>query len=104
MRPKRSLNLRLGMVVAGPRLREAGLDPASDQTADLVNGAGGMLVAAGIEMALLEGKAEEKAQLLQAEIGTREMRAPIARVGRFDQRLEHIEGGRLDPVTEQESL
>ena len=39
-----------------------------------------------------------------AEIGAGQMTAPVARVGRLDQRLENIERGRLEAVAEQELL
>lgn len=80
------------------------LGPAADQPADLVYGAGGVLVTAHIQMALLEGEAEKEPQFLQTEIGAQQMSAPVARVGRLDQRLQHVERGGLDAIAEQELL
>ena len=49
-------------------------------------------------------KVQEEAQLLQPEVGAGEMRAAVTRVGGLDQRLQHVERGRLDAVAEQEPL
>ena len=72
-------------------MRSVRLGPTADHAADLVNGAGGVLVAADVEMLLLEGEAHEKAQLFQAEVGAGEVVTPVARVGGLDQRVENVE-------------
>ena len=43
------------------------LGPAADEAADIVQGAGGVLVAAGVEAARLHRWPEVEAQLLEAE-------------------------------------
>src|SRR5262249_9839446 len=57
--------------------------PAPDQAPDLVDGAGGVFVAAQVEMAQLGGESEQHAQLFKAEIGAGQMATPVARVGRL---------------------
>ena len=63
-----------------------------------------MLIAAPVEMLQFDGEAKEEAQLLEPEVGLREVAPAVARVGRLDQRLQHVERGRLDAVAEQEFL
>ena len=81
-----------------------GLHPGADLAARLVEAAGGVLVAAPVEVAEVVGEANEEAQLLDAEVGAGEVRLPAAGVGGLDEGLQHVEGGALDAVAEQEAL
>jgi len=80
------------------------LHPATHQPAGFVERTGGVLVTAFIEIVHLHGEAEKEAQLLQPQIGAGEMAPALARVGRLDQRLQHVERGLLNAVAEQELL
>jgi len=86
------------------RPRSTRLRPAADHPADLVDGAGGVLVSPHVEMALLVGETHKKAQLFEPQIGAGEMGAAVAGLGGLDQRFENVECGRLDAVAEQELL
>ena len=68
----------------------------------LVQRACSVFVAAGIETAEAIGQAEQKSQLLDAEVGVGGRRVPAPGVGGFYQGLEDIHGGTLDTVAEKE--
>ena len=86
------------------RVRGIGLRPAADEPAGFVQRAGGVFVAARVEIVHLHGEPEKEAELFQAEIGAGKMAPPLARIGRLDQRFQHVERRFLDAVAEQEFL
>ena len=78
--------------------------PGADLAARLVQAAGGELVAAPVKVAEVVREAEQEAELLDADVGARKVPWPAARVGGLDERLEHIQGGSLDAIAEEEPL
>ena len=63
-----------------------------------------MLVATAVQMAQIPGDAAQEAQLLDAEVGLREMRASLPGVRRIDQGLQHVHRNALDPVAKEEPI
>ena len=61
-----------------------GLPPGADLAPCLVEGAGGVLVAARVQVLQVHGEADEEAQLLYAVVGAGDVRFLLPRVGRFD--------------------
>ena len=80
------------------------LDPGADPAPGLVEGAGGELVAAPVEVAQVVGQPHQEAESLDAEVGPGQGRLPPPVVGRLDERFQHVEGNALDTVAEQEAL
>ena len=62
-----------------------GLSPGADLAPGLVEGAGRMLVAARVQVAEIQGEADEEPQLLDAEVGTCQVGFPFPCVGRLDE-------------------
>ena len=81
-----------------------GLPPGADLAPCLVEGAGGVLVAARAQVAQVRGEADEEAQLLDAEVGAGKGRLAAAGVGGLDEGFQNVEGGALDAVAEKEAL
>jgi hypothetical protein len=90
-------------MIRGPS-RRVGFPPSADLAADTIKFAGGVFVAAFIEVVEVERKPHQMAQFLNAEIGGAQARRPVAIISRLDQPLQHIERGGLDSVAEQELL
>ncbi len=76
----------------------------ADLAARLVETAGGVFVAAPVEVAEVVGEAEEETELLDAEVGAGEGRLPATGVGGLDEGLQNVERGALDTVAEEEAL
>ncbi len=51
-----------------------------------------------------EGEPEKETELFKPKVGACEMPFALAGVGRFYQRFEHVQGGRLYSVAKQEFL
>lgn len=76
--------------------------PPADEPADVVELAGGVLVAAFVDALEVEGETEEMAELLYAEIGGGQRLLAIAVVGRLDEPVQPIERCRHDAVAQRE--
>ena len=76
----------------------------ADLAPGLVEGAGRMLVAARVQVAEIEGEADEEPQLFDAEVGAGEVGFPLPGVGRLDEGFEDVQGGALGAVAEEELL
>jgi hypothetical protein len=63
-----------------------------------------MFVPSRVEIAHIRSQPEQKAELLDPEIGVQQRLLASLGVGRLDQSLQYIQSGRLHPVTEQELL
>ena len=79
-----------------------GFPPCADLAPGLVEGTGGVLVAARVQVLQVHGEADEEAQLLDAEVGAGEVRFPVPGVGRLDEGFEDVQGAVLDAVAEEE--
>ena len=80
------------------------LPPATDQPPGLVERTRCVLVTARVQVAEILRQPAQEPQLLDSEIRRRQMPPAVARVRRLDQPLQHVEGGRLQPVAQQELL
>ena len=63
-----------------------------------------MFVTTVIQVAQIVGKAEQKPELLDAQVGSGKGIPPAFTVGRLDQTLQNIQGRSLDPIAEQKPL
>lgn len=59
---------------------------------------------APVEVAEVVGDAEQQAQPLDTEVGAGKGRLAAAGVGGLDEGFQHVEGGTLDAVSEEEAL
>ena len=95
-------------VIAPKRLRAfagtVSLRPRADLAARLVEAAGGVLVAAVVEMTEVVGEAEQEAELFNTEVGAGEVGRPSTGIRSLDERLQHVESRALDSVAEEEAL
>ena len=82
----------------------AGLHPGADLAPGLVEAAGGVLVAAAVEVPEVVGEAKQKTQLFDAEVGAGECCQPTPGIGGLDEGFQNVEGGALDTVAEEEAL
>ena len=66
-----------------------GLEPAAHQSADLVNGSGGVLVTAEVKVAQVFGEPNAESKFLKFQVGSAQVSGALTAEGGRNQAVEH---------------